>query len=212
MRRGRAAGLAVATAIAACVPAVAAVVPDVSDVPAGAQAVESLPDKASELVERPGDQDWYSILGRNPDDSVNAVFVRMLDATPTCTGPLKVSLFNPERRWMRTAQSSPGRVATVLVPAMPSRYLLDISSTEPGCSGLEYEVTYVSTDRPKPDSRASKCLVARAKRIDAKDRLTMLERARLKYAPDAQVRYDGYISKAKDALSKARRSEKRVCA
>jgi hypothetical protein len=199
-------------ALAVPVLAAAAVVPDVSDGPAGARAVESLPEQASELLERPGDQDWYSVLGRNPDDSVNAVFIRTLDMPATCTMPLRVALFNPERRWMRTTQSTPGHVATVLVPGLPSRYLLDISSTEPGCSGLEYEVTFVSTERPKPDSTASKCIVASAKRIDAKDRLTMLQRAKPKYAPDAQVRYDAYIKQAKAALSTARRSEKRVCA
>ena len=93
------------------------------------------PAKASELLERPGDQDWYSILGRNPDDSVNAVFVRVLQTTPTCTTPLRVALFNPEQRWMRTTQASPGNVATVLVPGLTSRYLVRVSSTEPACIG-----------------------------------------------------------------------------
>jgi hypothetical protein len=191
--------------------AAAAIVPDVADAPAGAQAIESLPDRATGLVERPGDQDWYSIVGRNTDDSVNTVFVRVLQATPTCTGPVKVALFNPERRWMRSSQSTMGHVATMLVPGLPSRYLVDVSSTEPACAGLEYEITYVNTERPTPDSTASKCLVARAKSIDAKDRLDMVVDARPKYAPDARPRYDAYVAKAKSALAAARKSEKRIC-
>ena len=130
------------------------------------------PTGRARSIERPGDQDWYTIVGRNADDSINTVFVRVLQTTPTCAGPLKVALFNPERRWMRSSQATRGNVATMLVPRKPSRYLVDISSTEPACAGLEYEITYVNTEPPTPDSTASKCLVARAKRIDAKDRLT----------------------------------------
>lgn len=210
-RRSRATGLVLALALGAPAVAVAAVIPDVPDAPAGAQAIETLPSRASEVIERPGDQDWYSIVGRNPDDSVNTVFVRVLQTTPSCTQPLKVALFNPERRWMRTSPATAGHVATMLVPGLPSRYLVDVSAVDPACAGLEYEVTYVSTDRPTPDSTASKCLVARATRIDAKDRLTMLQDARPKYAPDSHTRYDGYIAKAKAALAAARRSEKRAC-
>ena len=208
--QGRAAGLALAVAIGLPALAAAAVVPDSGDVPATATAVESLPEKATAVLERPGDQDWYSILGRNPDDSVNAVFVRVLRATPTCTQPLRVALFNPERRWMRTTRASEGNVATTLVPGLPSRYLVNVSSTEPACSGAEYEVTYVSTDRPKTTTQ-NKCIVARAKRIDAEDRLRMLQRAAPKYAPDARPRYDGYIAKAKTALAAARRAVTRAC-
>jgi hypothetical protein len=191
--------------------AAAAILPDVADLPAGAPPIETLPDKASALVDRPGDQDWYSILGRNPDDSVNAVFVRVLQTTPSCPGSLKVALFNPEHRWMRTARATPGHVATVLLPGLPSRYLLDISSDDAACQGLEYEVTYVTTERPTPDSKASKCLIARARRIDATDRLKMLEAARPKYAPDARPRYDAYIAKAKAAVTAAGKSVKKVC-
>jgi hypothetical protein len=211
-RRGRrATGIVLALALGAPAVAAAAIIPDVPDAPAGAQAIESLPDRASEVVERPGDQDWYSIAGRNADDSVNTVFVRVLATTPSCPGPVKVALFNPERRWMRSSQATRGNVATMLVPRKPSRYLVDVNSTDPACAGLEYEVSYVNTDRPTPDSTASKCLVARAKRIDAKDRLDMLVAERPKYAPDARPRYDAYIAKAKTALAAARRSEKRVC-
>jgi hypothetical protein len=135
----------------------------------------------------------------------------VLQTTPTCAGPIKAALFNPEQRWMRSSQASAGHVATVLVPGLPSRYLVDVSSTEPACTGLEYEVTYVATDPPKPDSTASKCIVARAGRIDAQDRLTMLEAAKPKFAPDSHPRYDAYIAKAKSALAAARRSVKRVC-
>ena len=189
----------------------AAVVPDVSDDPAGAQAIEALPAKSTALLERAGDQDWHSILGRNPDDSVNAVFVRVLQTSPTCTQPLRIALFNPERRWMRTSRASPGNVATVLIPRNPSRYLVNVDSTEPACSGIEYEVSYVATDRPKADRETNKCIVARARRIDAQDRLKMLEAAAPKYAPDARPRYDDYIAKAKQALSAARRSVRRAC-
>jgi hypothetical protein len=208
--QGCAAGIAVA--LAAGVPiAAAAVVPDVADAPSGAQEIEALPGKATAMLERGGDQDWYSILGRNTDDSVNAVFVRVLQTTPTCTQPLRVALFNPEQRWMRTARASPGNVATVLVPGMPSRYLVNVSSTEPACSGIEYEVTYVSTEPPTPDRSASKCIVARARRIDAQDRLKMLQTVKPQYAPDAQARYDRYIAKAKSAVSAARRAVTRAC-
>jgi hypothetical protein len=209
-RRGRATGLVLALALGAPALAAAAVIPDVPDAPEGAQAIESLPGKASELVERAGDQDWYSIVGRNPDDSVNTVFVRVLQSTPSCSAPLKVALFNPEKRWMRSTQATPGHVATMLVPGLPSRYLVDVSANA-ACAGLEYEVTYVSTARPTPDSTASKCLVARARRIDAQDRLRMLQAARPKYAPDSHPRYDSYIAKARAALAAARRSEKRIC-
>ncbi len=209
--RGRATGLLLALALGAPALAAAAVIPDVPDLPAGAQPIESLPEKASEAIERPGDQDWYSIVGRNGDDSVNAVFVRVLQSAPSCTGPLKVALFNPERRWMRSAQASAGHVGTMLLPNLPSRYLVDVNAVDPACAGVEYEVTYVNTERPTPDSKASKCLVARAKRIDAKDRLSMLEDARPKYAPDTRPRYDAYVAKAKSTLAAARRSEKRVC-
>ena len=176
-----------------------------------AQPIEALPAKAVEVVERPGDQDWYTILGRNPDDSVNAVFVRVLQMTPTCTAPLRVALYNPEQRWMRTMQASPGSVGTVLVPGLTSRYLIRVNSIEPACTGLEYEVTYVATDRPKADSSASKCVIARAARIDAKDRLKMLQTAAPKYAPDAQPRYDRYIKRAKLAVTAANKSVKRYC-
>ncbi len=209
--QGRATGLALALAVGVPAIAVAAVVPDAADVPAGAQSIEALPAKATELLERPGDQDWHSILGRNADDSVNAVFVRVLQTNPTCTQPLRVALFNPERRWMRTSRASPGNVATVLVPGLPSRYLVNVSSTEPACTGIEYEVSYVTTERPTADSRANKCIVARARRIDAQDRLRMLQLSKPKYAPDAQPRYDGYIAKAKTALSAARRAVTRAC-
>jgi hypothetical protein len=200
-----------ALALGAPALAVAAVIPDVPDAIAGAQPIEALPGRASEAIERPGDQDWYSIVGRNSDDSINTVFVRVLQTTPSCASPLKVALVNPERRWMRSVLASPGHVATMLVPGLPSRYLLDVSAIDAACAGIEYEVTYVNTERPTPDSRASKCLVARARRIDAKDRLDMLVAARPKYAPDSHPRYDGYIAKAKAALAAARRSEKRVC-
>ena len=210
-RRRRATGVALALALGAPALAAAAIIPDVPDAPAGAQAIESLPDRASALVERPGDQDWYSIVGRNADDSINTVFVRVLQTTPACPGALKVALFNPERRWMRSSQATRGNVATMLVPGKPSRYLVDVSSTDAACAGLEYEVTYVNTERPTPDSAASKCLVARAKRIDAKDRLDMLVAERPKYAPDSRPRYDAYVAKAKTALAAARRSETRVC-
>ncbi len=203
--------MGLALALGAPALAAGAVIPDVPDVPAGAQAVESLPGRASEVIERPGDQDWYSIVGRNADDSVNTVFVRVLQTTPTCTGPVKVALFNPERRWMRSSQATRGNVATMLVPGKPSRYLVDVSSTEAACAGLEYEITHVNTDPPTPDSTASKCLVARAKRIDARDRLRMLVAERPKYAPDSRPRYDGYIATAKTALAAASRSEQRVC-
>jgi len=205
------AGLAATLALAVPALAVAAVVPDVAETPDGAQAIELLPAHASEVLERPGDQDWYTILGRNLDDSVNAVFVRVLQAPAGCTAPLRVALFNPERRWMRTTQATAGNVATVLVPGLPSRYLIRVDSTEPACSGLEYEVTYVSTDRPKPDNSASKCIIARAARIDAKDRLEMLETARPKYEPDSRPRYDRYIARAKRALEAARKAVKRAC-
>jgi len=191
--------------------AAAAVVPDASDVAGGAQPIELLPAGASEVVERPGDQDWYTIFGRNPDDSVNSVFVRVLEESPSCPGPLKVALFNPERRWMRTAQATRGNVATVLVPGLTSRYLLDVSSTDAACSGLEYEVTYVSTDRPKPDSKASKCVIARAARIDAQDRLEMLQKVKPQYSPDAHPRYDRYIARAKATLAAARKAVRRAC-
>ena len=204
-------GLALAVALGVPALAVAAVVPDVADVPAGAQAIETLPEKATELLERPGDQDWYSILGRNTDDSVNAVFVRVLQTTAVCAEPLRVALFNPEQRWMRTARASPGKVGTLLLPGNPSRYLIDVSSTEPACSGVEYEVTHVATEPPTPDKTASKCIVARAKRINAQDRLRMLQTAAPKYAPDAQPRYDGYIAKAKAALAAAKRGVTRAC-
>jgi hypothetical protein len=209
--RRRATGVGLALALAVPALAAAAVVPDASDVPAGAQSIEALPARSTALLERPGDQDWYSILGRNPDDSVNAVFVRVLQTAPACTQPLRVALFNPERRWMRTSRASPGSVATILIPANPSRYLVDASSTEPACSGVEYEVTYVDTDRPKADQTASKCIVARAKRIDAQDRLKMLQTAKPKYAPDAQPRYDDYIAKAKAAVAAAKRAVTRAC-
>jgi hypothetical protein len=205
--------IALALALAFAVPALAAgaIIPDVPDTPDGAQALESLPDRASEVVERAGDQDWYSVVGRNTDDSVNTVFVRVLQTTPSCINPVKVALFNPERRWMRSSEAGAGHVATMLVPGLPSRYLVRVSAIDPGCAGLEYEITFVNTDRPTPDSTASKCLVARAKRIDAKDRLDMLVAARPKYAPDSRPRYDAYIAKAKAVLAAARRSEKRVC-
>jgi hypothetical protein len=207
----RATGVVLALALGVPALAAAAVVPDASDVPTGAQSIEALPARSTALLERPGDQDWYSILGRNPDDSVNAVFVRVLQTTPTCTQPLRVALFNPERRWMRTSRASPGNVATVLIPGNPSRYLVNVSSTEPACTGVEYEVTYVETDRPKSDQTASKCIVARARRIDAQDRLKMLQASKPKYAPDAQPRYDDYIAKAKAAVAAAKRAVTRAC-
>jgi hypothetical protein len=210
-RHGRATGLVLALALGAPALAVAAVIPDVPDTPASAQAVETLPSRASEVIERPGDQDWYSIAGRNTDDSVNTVFVRVLQATPSCTAPLKVALFNPEKRWMRTSQATAGHVATMLIPRLPSRYLVDVSSIDPACAGLEYEISYVNTDPPTPDSAASKCIVARARRIDAQDHLTMLQKVRPKYAPDSHPRYDSYIATAKAALAAATRSVKRVC-
>lgn len=204
-----------AAAVALGVPALApaAVVPDVSDLPAGAQQIELLPGSASELIERPGDQDWYSILGRRPDDPVNAVFVRVLQSTATCTSPqlLRVALFNPEGRWMRTTTAGVGNVATVLVPALPSRYSIDVSAIDAGCSGLEYEVTSVSTDPPTPDSAASHCLVARARVMDTADHLKVLEQRRPGYTPAAQTRYDGYIAAARDAVAKARKTQKRLC-
>lgn len=208
---GCATGLALALAVGAPAVAVAAVIPDAPDVPGGALAIVALPAKATAVLERPGDQDWYSILGRNPDDSVNAVFVRVLQTTATCTQPIRVALFNPEQRWMRTVQASPGKVGTVLLPGLPSRYLVDVSTTEPGCSGIEYEVTSVATDPPKADRTASRCIVARAKRIDAQDRLKMLQTSKPKYAPDAQPRYDAYIVKAKTVLAAARRAVTRAC-
>jgi Fe-S cluster assembly iron-binding protein IscA len=210
--RGRIAGLAATLAVGVPALAVAAVVPDSADVPDGAQAIELLPAHASEVLELPGDQDWYTILGRNPDDSVNAVFVRVLQTPPACTAPLRVALFNPEQRWMRTTEATAGNVATVIVPGLTSRYLIRVDSTEPGCSGLEYEVTYVATDRPKPDNSASKCIIARAARIDAKDRLEMLETARPKYAPDSRPRYDRYVARARRTLAAARKAVKRACA
>lgn len=191
--------------------AVAAVIPDAPDVATGAPAIETLPGKSTALLEHAGDQDWYSILGRNADDSVNAVFVRVLQETATCTQPLRVALFNPEQRWMRTVRASPGNVATVLVPGLPSRYLVNVSSGEATCGGAEYEVTYVATDPPKSDRGASRCVVARAKRIDAQDRLKMLQAAKPKYAPDAQPRYDRYIARAKAAVASARRAVTRAC-
>jgi hypothetical protein len=211
-RRGRATGLVLALALGAPALAAAAVIPDVPDAPDGAQAIEALPSRASEVVERPGDHDWYSIVGRNVDDSVNTVFVRVLQPTPSCAGPMNVALFNPERRWMRSSSATAGHVATMLVPGLPSRYLVDVNSTDPACAGLEYEITYVNTDRPTPDSTASKCLVARARRIDAKDRLAMLVAARPKFASDSHPRYDSYIANAKTALAAARKTEKRLCA
>lgn len=204
-------GLALALAVCVPVVAAAAIVPDVGDVPAGAQPIEALPAKATAVLERPGDQDWYSILGRNPDDSVNAVFVRVLQTTAACPQPIRVALFNPERRWMRTVQASPGKVGTVLVPGMASRYLVDVSATGPGCAGIEYEVTSVSTDPPRADKTASKCIVARARRIDAQDRLKLLQLVKPGYAPDAQPRYDAYITKAKSVLAAARRAVTRAC-
>lgn len=203
-----------ALALALGVPALAAaaVALDGPDAQAGAQPVELLPATASELVDRPGDQDWYSVLGRTPDDSVNAVFVRVLQSPPGCGAPLPVALFNPEGRWMRTTRSSAGRVATVLLPGLPSRYLLRAGPTEAACTGLEYEVTSVATDRPAPDGSASACVVARAARIDAQDRLRMLEVARTKYAPDTRPRYDRYVARAKAAVAAARRAVRRACA
>ncbi len=209
--RGRATGVVLALALGVPALAAAAVAPDASDVPAGAQSIEALPARSTALLERPGDQDWYSILGRNPDDSVNAVFVRVLQTATTCTQPLRVGLFNPERRWMRTSRASVGSVATVLVPGNPSRYLVNVSSTEPACSGVEYEVTYVETDRPQADQTASTCIVARARRIDAQDRLKMLQAAKPRYEPDAQPRYDVYIAKAKAAVAAAKRAVARAC-
>ena len=209
---GRATGLVLALALAIPAVAAAAIVPDVADAPAGAHAIEQLPAKASEVIEHVGDQDWYSILGRNADDSVNAVFVRVLQTK--CTTPLRVALFNPEQRWMRTAPATPGRVATVLLPGLPSRYLLRVSPaepTEPHCAGLEYEVTYVTTDPPEPDTSATRCIVARARRIDAEDRLKMLQTARPKYRPDSRPRYDRYVARAKSALAAARRDVERHC-
>jgi hypothetical protein len=200
-------------ALALTVPALAyaAVTPDAGDAPASAQGIEALPGKASELIDHPGDQDWYTIAGRNADDSVNAVFVRVLQTTPTCGQPLKVALFNPEGRWMRSTQAGAGHVGTVLVPGFPSRYALDVSAIDPGCAGLEYEVTYVSTDPPKPDSAAGACIVAHAKRMDRADRLKLVKDRKPGYTPTAQKRYDGYISAAKRSLGRARTVERHVC-
>jgi hypothetical protein len=212
-RRGHGRTIWLSLALALAVPAFAgaAVIPDVSNAPAGAQAIESLPDRASEAIETPGDQDWYSIVGRNADDSVNAVFVRVLQTTPSCSQPLKIALFNPEGNWIRSTQASAGHVATVLVPRLPSRYSIDVSAIEPGCTGVEYEVTSVSTDPPTPDSAAGACLVARARVIDREDWLKMLKKHGQGISAPAQKRYDVYIAAAKHSLSRARASEKRAC-
>lgn len=201
--------LAVAAALGVPALAGAAIIPDVADLPDGARAIEQLPARATALLERPGDHDWYSILGRNPDDSINAAFVRVLQST--CASPVRVALFNPEQRWMRTTQASVGRVGTVLVPRNASRYLIRVSATDAACSGVEYEVTYVATERPRPDSKASACVVARARRIDAQDRLRLLVTVRPKYAPDSRPRYDRYVANARSALAAARRAVTRAC-
>ena len=192
---GRATGLVLALALAIPAVAAAAIVPDVADAPAGAHAIEQLPAKASEVIEHVGDQDWYSILGRNADDSVNAVFVRVLQTK--CTTPLRVALFNPEQRWMRTAPATPGRVATVLLPGLPSRYLLRVSPRADGAVLRRARVRgHVRHDRSaRARQSATRCIVARARRIDAEDRLKMLQTARPKYRPDSRPRYDRYVAR-----------------
>lgn len=205
-----AAACASALALSAA-PALAAVTPDAGDTRAGAQAIESLPAGSSALVDRPGDRDWLSILGRNADRSVNAVFVRVLQAPAGCS-ELKVELFNPEGRWMRTVTAGGGEPATVLMPANASRYLIAVEAIEAGCSGLEYEATFVATEPAPPGRTASRCLVARSARIAAQEWLADLRALRRKLSPAAQRRYDGYIATARRTLSAARGHEKRVCA
>jgi len=196
-------------ALAPAAAAQAAVVPDAGDTRDAAQAVESLPAGATALVDHPGDHDWYSIAGRRPDDAVSTVFVRVLSATGCDV--LSISLFNPEGRWMRTSRARPGDVATVLVPGMPSRYELDVRAVNDTCAGVEYELTYVLTDRPLPDDRAGRCLVARSNRAEAQRRLHTLELRRARVTAAARPRYDAYVARAKRTLANARRDERRIC-
>lgn len=196
--------------LSAAAPSVAAVTPDVGDTRASAQPVAALAEGTSGLVDRPGDRDWFSVAGRNADASVNAVFVRVLRVTAGCTA-LDVELINTEGRWMRTARATAQDVATVLPPANPSPYYVLVRAVEPGCSGLEYEVTSVATEPTPPGSAASPCLVARSKRIAAQDRLDDLRGRRRTLSLAAQRRYDGYIASTRRTLRRARASEKRIC-
>ena len=66
--------------------------------------------------------------------------------------------------------------------------------------------------RSPPAGAASRCLVARDKRIVAQRRLRVLQRRRAMLSPGAQSRYSHYVSEAQRALSRARRSESKICA
>jgi hypothetical protein len=209
--RGRTAATLLALALAFPATVGAVVVADGADTRDGAQSIEALPSGASALVDRPADQDWYSIAGRNGDDSVSTAFVRVLSGAPGCDA-LAVALFNPEGRWMRSATAATGAVATILVPGLPSRYSLRIGAVDAACSGLEYEVTYVATDPPPAGSTASRCLVARTKRAEAARRLRTLRARRARVNVDSRPRYDAYIAQASSALAKARRAQTRSCA
>ena len=76
------------------------------------------PARSSALLERPGDQDWYSILGRNPDDSVNAVFVRVLQSTAQRARAAAGRALQPRAALdAHDARPAPATSRTVLVPA-----------------------------------------------------------------------------------------------
>ena len=92
----------------------------------------------------------------------------------------------------------------MLLPANPSRYFVGVAAAQAACAGLEYEVTYVHTEPTRPGETASRCLVARARRIDAQDRLDGLRAVRRTLSPAARRRYDGYIATARATLRRAR--------
>lgn len=136
-----AASLALAAAFA---PAAAQA--DVTDSPAGT--LGSLGPAMPELIDRPGDRDWYAAPSTSNDEFAIAYFVRftVTAVDPSCPAadPLLVGLHNPEAHWMRTYRVRPGTDGTSIpIPASDGRYLLAVSAADPGCSGLQYLVVSV---------------------------------------------------------------------
>jgi hypothetical protein len=118
---------------------------------------------AAGTIQRPGDEEWYSL----PGDELNQteLVIDRVRAPASCagTGPLRVGLYNPEGSWMRAVVLHAGSYS-VISPHLPGRYLVKLSIENPACSGLGYTIRafpLTTTTRITNGDAALACKLAR---------------------------------------------------
>lgn len=168
-------------ACGAAVAAPASALADISDHPSGA--VQFMQPPSPELIDRPGDRDWYAAPSTGRDDDIKiAYFVSVQvtadDASCPAAAPLLVGMHNPEGHWMRTIRVKRGPEHTsIAIPASDGTYLLAMSAADPGCSGLQYLVPRIGAVLAGSVTRgADECRIAKGVRNGAVQAVTAKEK------------------------------------